>query len=154
MNELEKLIFDAQKKWGNEVVKAIVLKIDTLKIKWLGNLRRSISYDIKEGNVDFKMTDYGQFIDQGVNGLLQQVGSPFSFKGRIAGTAYHIKQWADSKGINEWALATSIQKKGIRPRKFFNSVIEARIPDLGDALLKVQSDYIDRVINRNNPENI
>ena len=148
MEELVKLLAEVQDKWGEETVKAIIKKLDSYPIKWQGTLRRSVSYSQKQsGDIEFLMADYGKFIDEGVDGTLIKRNSPYSFKGNIPGTAFYIKKWADSKGINPYAAATSIQRRGIEPRPFFNDVIESRIDDLGEAINKAQQEYIDKTIN-------
>ena len=142
MNDLLKILEAVANLWGQETVQAILKKIDTTGIKWNGSLRRSIMYSQKGTNIEFDMADYGKFIDEGVNGTLIKRGSPFSFKGKVGGTAAAIKPWATSKGLNEWAVAKSIQKKGIKKRPFFKSVIEFRAPSLEKAITKATEDYI------------
>lgn len=154
MEELTKLLIEVQDQWGAETVKAILKKLDSYPIKWRGTLRRSVSYAQKEtsGEIDFLMADYGKFIDEGVNGTLVQRNSPYSFRGNIPGTAYYLKEWATAKGINPYAAATSIQRKGIKPRPFFNDVIESRIDTLGEAILAAQQEYLDKTINNLNQD--
>lgn len=151
MKELIKLLEDVQDKWGKETVQAILKKIDSYPIKDLGVLRRSISYSQdRSGSVTFNMADYGQFVDKGVDGLLQSVGSTFKFRGNWKGTAFYLKEWAARKNLNPYAVAYKIQKEGVKPRPFFNSVIESRVPDLGVAINKAQSDYLASTINNLN----
>lgn len=149
MEELTKLLAEVQDQWGAETVKAILKKLDSYPIKWQGTLRRSISYaqDEKTSEIEFNMADYGKFIDEGVNGTLVKRNSPYSFKGNIPGTAFYLKQWASAKGINPYAAATSIQRKGIKPRPFFNDVIESRVDDLGEAIIAAQEEYLNKTIN-------
>lgn len=140
--DLKTIIEEASDKWGRETVAAILKKIDSYPIKWNGTLRRSISYEQEGTDITFNMTDYGKFIDEGVSGTVTKRATPYSFRGNYKGTAFFIKDWALSKGKNPWAVARVIQKKGIKPRPFFNSVIEARIPDLEPLIAQATEDYI------------
>ncbi len=152
MNEqLILLLQQAKAQWGIETVQAIKNKITEDNIIYQSNLLNSIGFtqdDTLDGNITFNMAEYGKFIDEGVNGIQESQGSQFSFKGNYKGTAVAIKQWADSKGLNNWAVAHSIQKKGIQPRRFFNSVIESRIPNLEQLLDTAYRTYLDAMINR------
>lgn len=140
--DLKKIIEEASDKWGRETVAAILKKIDSYPIKFEGTLRRSISYEQEGTDISFNMADYGKFIDEGVDGTKIKRGSQYSFKGNYKATAYFIKDWALSKGLNRWAVARTIQKKGIKPRPFFTSVIEKRVPDLEPIISKAVEDYI------------
>ena len=149
-DQLILLLQQAKAQWGIETVQAIRNKINEEGLIFQSNLVNSIAYeqdDTLDGNISFKMTDYGKFLDEGVNGTLTNVGSQFSFKGNWKGTAVAIKEWADSKNLNNWALGHSIQKKGIQPRKFFNSVIESRIPNLATNLDTAYRTYLNNMIN-------
>lgn len=149
--ELINIIKSVKDKWGAETVQAILNEIDKQDIKWNGNLRRSISYEQDpglDGDISIFMADYGQFQDEGVNGLNLNRGSKFNFRiTSIGGVAYHIKPWADSKGLDNWAVARSIVRKGIKPRPFFTSVIEKRIESLGLDIEQALTDYLNRTID-------
>jgi hypothetical protein len=149
MNDLRDLLEQASDQWGSDTVQAILKELRKYPVKWEGTLDRSIIYELdSSGNVDIFMADYGQFQDQGVDGTQVKRNSPFSFKGKIAGTAKAIKKWADAKGLNNWAVATTVQRKGIKPRPFFNSVITNRIPDLAAAIQQAQIDYINKQVDK------
>lgn len=145
------ILQEAKRQWGAETVEAIKLKINDGDIIWQSNLLNSIRFEqdgTLDGEIQFKMTEYGKFIDEGVNGTSNSVGSQFSFQGKWKGTAEAIKPWADSKGINPYAVAKSIQKEGIKPRRFFNSVIESRLPDLATNLEVAYTTYLNETINK------
>ena len=149
-DQLILLLLQAKAQWGIETVQAIRNKINEEGLIWQSNLVNSIGFsqdDTLDGNISFKMTDYGKFLDEGVNGTLTNVGSQFSFKGNWKGTAIAIKEWADSKNLNNWALGHSIQKKGIQPRRFFNSVIESRLSNLEINLDTAYRTYLNNMIN-------
>lgn len=138
--------------WGAGTVQAIIKKLDSYPIKWKGTLRRSISYsqeDDLDGNIEFNMADYGKFIDEGVNGSRSVYTTAYSFRGNYGGMAYHLTEWANSKGINRYAAARSIQKKGIKPRPFFKSVVESRATDLGQSITDGMRDWAENNLGNN-----
>ena len=146
MNEELKKILD---EWGAETVGKIIQAIDTNNLKWRGTLRRSIIYQIGEDNIQFLMADYGKFFDENSD-------SPTFKKGSKGALAYHLKDWASSKGLNSWAVATNIVKRGRLKRKpvnFFTAVIEKQIanlaPKLDDGIIR----YLDQRIQIINQEN-
>jgi hypothetical protein len=144
------VIQDAKRQWGIETVNAIKKKIEQEDLIFQRTLLDSIGLnqdDTLDGNITFKMTDYGKFLDEGVNGTENQFGSQFSFQGNWRGTGAAIQDWATSKGLNPWATAKSIQKKGIEPRKFFNSVIETRLPQLALDIEAAYATYLNNIIN-------
>lgn len=101
------------------------------------------------------MIEYGQFLDLGVNGARSAFTSPYQFRGisenkpeKIRAMGGALKEWADSKGLNPWAVAWSMQRKGLKPRRFFNSVIELRVNEVLPGLLeKAYLDYLEGLTN-------
>lgn len=151
MNDLILLLQQVKRDWGIETVAAIQRAIESEGAQFSNELFNSITYvqeDTLDGDITFKMADYGRFVDEGVNGLLTTWNSPYSFRGNWAGTAAAIQDWAQAKGLNQWSLGRSIQNKGIKPRKFFKSVIENRLPDLATQLELAYTNYITSTINR------
>lgn len=150
MNDLILLLQQVKLEWGIETVNAIKARIQEEQAIYEGTLLDSITIQQEEnldGNISFKMTEYGKFIDEGVNGLLQSQGSQYSFRGNWKGTALAIQSWARAKGLNEWSTARSIQDKGITPRRFFKSVIENRLPQLARDLEVAYTTYLEQQIN-------
>jgi len=152
MNELIEILLRVKSDWGMETVNAIKEKIAQENAIFSSDLQNSITFTqdtTLDGDVNFIMNDYGQFVDEGVNGLAQQWGSPYSFKGNWKGTAMAVTDWAAAKGLNKWALGHSIQREGIKPRRFFKSVIETRanvnLPEMLDTAYR---QYLDSITNR------
>lgn len=145
------ILQEAKREWGAETVEAIKLKINEDDIIFQSVLLNSIDFKqdtTLDGEINFKMSDYGKFIDKGVNGTSVSVGSEFSFRGKWKGTALAIKPWADAKGLNPYAVARTIQRDGIKPRRFFESVIESRLPDLAKDLEAAYTKYLNDAINK------
>lgn len=148
--ELINLLKQIKDQWGRETVAAILRTMDTKRnsLNFNGTLRKSISYEQDkslDGDISFFMADYGHFLDQGVNGTRSAYSTPFSFSGdkdKIRKMGGALKPWADAKGLNPWALAYSLQRKGIEPRRFFDSVVETRIGILGESLTQAIADSI------------
>lgn len=147
--QLLNIIRQVKDKWGQETVAAIITEIDRQGIKWNGSLRRSISYEQSEGldgDVSIFMTDYGKFIDEGT-GTFGPRNQRIPLQS-IPKIAYHLKQWATSKNLNPYAVATNIVKRGgVKPKPFFTSVIEKRLNDLGLDIESSIVQYLEDSIN-------
>lgn len=149
MKELQILLQRAEAQWGRDTVAAIIRQMRTYPIRWQGTLQRSIVFKQKDLELDFFMADYGKFIDEGIGifGPSRKPPGP-RFKGALA---HYLKPWADSKGLNSWAVATNIVKRGgIRPRPFFKSVIEQRIPMLDTYLDNAYTEYLNTMVENAN----
>lgn len=147
MNDIKQILKEVKDKWGRETVEAIIRKISSYPIRDRGTLSRSITYaqDDAEDDIEFFMADYGKFIDEGV-GIFGPRKQRIP-KESIPGMAYHLKSWATSKNLNPWAVATNIQKRGgIKPRPFFKSVIESRVPQLGEMVTEAYNQYLESKI--------
>lgn len=127
-----------------------------------GGLEESIRMPVKMfGTVmsaTLYMADYYDFVNKGVRGIggvrktgakpgeqgpkagepweLKAPNSPYKF--RKGPKVSHIRQWAKSKGLNEYAVRTSIAHKGIRPRYFFDNCMKETF--YGEAFNRFKSD--------------
>ena len=109
-------------------------------------LYNSLSYQLVVGensfSLAFKMEDYGDFQDLGVRGAggtrkttsafkrtnnkgkiwkQKAPDSPFSFKEGKKPSVKHFKAWAESKGLNPYAVRESVFRQGIPATKFFST---------------------------------
>ena len=157
MEDLDDIILQAQRLWGDETVKAIKKKIQKENVIWKSQLYNSIGYDFdtNKGEFDFYMEDYGVFQDDGVKSSYGRGTSDagYQFRGNWQGMAFHLKQWARSKNINPYAAAYSIQNKGIKPKRFFNDVIEHRLDLLPKAINTAITKHMDAQVERLNRDN-
>jgi|694.fasta_scaffold115843_4 hypothetical protein len=159
--ELITLLKQIKAQWGQETVAAILRTMDTKRsrLTFTGGLRSSVKYkqasDI-DGDISFSMAPYGQFVDKGVKGVNSNYAAnkdtTFSFKSLNSrfGIAFHVKKWANAKGLNEYAVATNLAKKGIEARKFFDTVIESRVGILGEYITRGIADFFEAEANRLN----
>jgi len=120
-----------------------------------GGLEKSIRMPVKM--FGFRMTatlylaDYYDYLNQGVKGIggirksgdkkgqgwvIKAPNSPYQFKKgpRVS----HIKGWAKSKGLNEYAVRSSIAHTGIKPRYFFDNCMKETF--YGEAFNKFKTD--------------
>lgn len=157
--ELIDLLKQIKATWGRETVAAILKEMDKKrnKLSFTGNLRASVKAEQAtdlDGDVTFKMAPYGQFVDKGVKGVNSNYtankDTTFSFKALDSrfGVAHYVKKWANSKGLNEYAVATNIVKKGIEARKFFDTVIQSRINILGEDITQGIAEYMESQIGK------
>lgn len=149
MQDFDKYLIEAQEKWGRETVAAIIKAIDSYPIRWRNTLKNSIKYTLPDKADELptiSMADYGKFVDEGT-GIFGPRKTRIP-KTSIKGIAFYIKPWADSKGLNNWAVATNIVKRGgIKPRPFFTTVIEARLPRWGELATEALRQYTEDKIN-------
>ncbi len=139
-------LYSIIQEWGDKVVSEMKLKLLQSGTRD-GNLTNSLRFDAVSGQ--FEMEYYGQYIDLGT-----WAKGPFSLKPptpntpqynkTVAGMAHGMELWANQRGLNEWAVAKSILRKGgLSPRHFFSDTIEENIdllaPLVGDAIIE----YID-----------
>ena len=124
-----------------------------------GNLEQSIKMPIKM--FGFKMiatlylADYYDYLNQGVRGIggvrkyekgvklkspkpweIKAPDSPYQFK--RGPKVSHVRQWAKSKGLNEYAVRNTIAKTGIRPRYFFDNCMSQTF--YGEAFNRFKTD--------------
>lgn len=113
-----------------------------------GNLFNSIDAEIKGLWVNFLMTDYGEFVDKGVNGVKKKWGSPFSYTNSMPPTSSFDKcvvrkgiapRDKSGKFINrsslKFAIAKNIYKNGIKPTMFFTKPFERGFNRLDNELI-------------------
>lgn len=106
-----------------------------------GSLQKSIRMPVKMFGFRMVATlylaDYYDYLNQGVKGIggvrksgdkkgqpweIKAPNSPYQFK--KGPKVSHVRQWAKSKGLNEYAVRNSIAKTGIRPRYFFDNCMQ------------------------------
>ena len=140
-------------------VRYVVLKsrknLDTLKKNSSKKLYNSIKGESKlmknSFGVYFSMEDYGHFQDKGVNGLIKNQGSEYSFRKGYPSRQMlaNLDKWIIRKGIAprnvkgqfqsrkglRFIIARSIYMTGIKPSLFFTKPFEAAYKTLPDTLI-------------------
>lgn len=120
-----------------------------------GNLEQSIKMPVKMFGFRMVATlylaDYYDYLNQGVKGIggtrksgdrkgqpweIKAPNSPYQFK--KGPSVSHVRQWAKSKGLNEYAVRNSIARTGIRPRYFFDNCMQETF--YGEAFNKFKTD--------------
>lgn len=131
---LHKSIFETQ----NSFIKKLKQKLP----KETGSLINSVEASKDKFSFEILIADYFKFIDQGVNGTENSVGSIFSYSKKKP-PIKSIEGFANRKGINKWALQNSLFKKGIKPQKisekivfedFEENILDAYIKDIQDGI--------------------
>jgi hypothetical protein len=122
------------------------------------SLRYSVYYSNDKFSMSFFMEDYGQFQDQGVKGAggtrkttsafkrtnnkgkiwkQKAPNSPFAYKDKKPPVSA-FKAWAESKGLNPYAVRESVYRQGIPATKFFSTPFNIAInklpPDIANAI--------------------
>lgn len=132
-----------------------------------GRLSKSLEGDLKVNpnslEVDILMEKYGKFMDQGVSGTERKFNTPYSFKKGIQNrpSPKHFNGWIVKKGLAprdergrftarkalSFAIATSIQKKGIKPRLFLTKAFEKNIKTLPEEIVEAYALDVESFIN-------
>ena len=126
-------------------------------------LYNSLQYKLFVGENSFtlgiEMEDYGDFQDKGVRGAggtrkttsafnrrnnkgkiwkQKAPDSPYSFKEGKKPSVKHFRRWAESKGLNPFAVRESVFRQGITPTKFFSTPFKIAFnrlpPDIANAI--------------------
>jgi hypothetical protein len=92
-------------------------------------LRKSIKLNKTEDGFYIDGLLYYHFLDKGVSGSLKakdaysifQYNTPFSYKDKKPPISA-LKEWADAKNINVYAVQNSIFRKGLVPRRIGDKV--------------------------------
>jgi hypothetical protein len=124
-----------------------------------GSLQKSIKMPVKMFGFRMVATlylaDYYDYLNQGVKGIggtrkykkgvklnipepwvIKAPNSPYQFK--KGPSVSHVRQWAKSKGLNQYAVRNSIARTGIRPRYFFDNCMKETF--YGEAFNKFKTD--------------
>ena len=125
--------------FGNEIQTELRESLQSKGSENTAVLGQSIIFDIEFlGSAylfELKMEKYGDFIDEGVAGIggnksdgtayeAVQTSGRFSFKEGKKPPLF--KEWAQSKGVNPFAVRESIFRKGIKGNKWFTEVMNQR----------------------------
>jgi hypothetical protein len=122
------------------------------------SLRYSVYYSNDNFSLTFSMEDYGQFQDKGVKGAggtrkttsafkrtnnkgkiwrQKAPNSPFAYKDKKPPVSA-FKAWAESKGLNPFAVRESVYRQGIPATKFFSTPFNIAFnklpPDIANAI--------------------
>ncbi|MFC4477415.1 hypothetical protein [Flavobacterium chungangensis] len=131
---------------------------------WTGRMLEAIDMEIfqdSEGDLAIEVLGehYQDYLDEGVNGVgfnktksgkLDKrfkanrsvvTGSPYSFRA-LKPPVDALAPWANSKGISVWAVQNSVYRRGIKPIKFFNEVLDKEMENFTDYIAEIQADNI------------
>ncbi len=122
--------------FGNEIQKELRESLQSKGSENTAVLGQSIIFDIEFlGSAyifELKMEKYGDFIDEGVEGVggnksdgtaysKVQTSGRFSFKQGKKPPLF--KEWSQSKGVNPFAVRESIFRKGIKANNWYSEVM-------------------------------
>ncbi len=118
--------------WGQDTVTAIQATLVAQRNIASRTLLDSIEYTVGDGFVQFTMAEYGHYVDVGTKPHWAPI-APF-------------KTWARLKRLPPsaaFAVRASIAKKGTKPHRFFDQVIQREIANLLPKLDKGFIEYLD-----------
>lgn len=99
-------------KLGNEIINAMRKDIANNSGKLSKSINRSVKTTMFGSELTISMLTYGKYVDSGTRGTKTGLAN------RKLPPIDSLKQWANSKNINVWALAKSIQMYGTKPHPF------------------------------------
>lgn len=137
----------ALSRFARAVVKQARTNLTRKGHKFSGDLSKSLdnwSVRVTQNSVyiSFAMEEYGDFQDLGVKGAANfkshkmQRFTPYKYKDRVP-PARALREWARSKGRNEYAVARNIYKRGIPQTLFFTKAFESQFNNLPETILDV-----------------
>lgn len=155
---LTEAVADIVLSWTDELIQDMRTDLDRQVKSKRNNLAQSISPSLivtRNGvSMELSLADYYDFVDKGVNGMQGNQGSIYSYKTARPSKkhAQAIAEWITDAGIDfkgrgsdnyakarlnaGYAMATSIKKKGLKPKPFFDKNInQARVEDLSQRIL-------------------
>ena len=115
-----------------------------------GSLINSINYKLRDTakgiQIILEANDYLKFVDQGINGVKQSQGSPYSYKLKYP-PIKEIKRWISIKGLalNPYAVQRSIFNKGIKPTHVLRRTVK-EIETSKTFIKKYEEGVVDRLI--------
>lgn len=153
-----KSVFDVLQEFGNQIQSDLISSLDARKANDTFGLRQSIQFDITFLGVGYtfelRMNKYGDFIDQGVEGVggmkadgsswrKHSIDSPFRYKQNKIPSAEHFEGWAYRKRLNPFAVRESVFHRGLKPNHFYSEVVtEQRIEKLAEDLAQAGANEI------------
>jgi hypothetical protein len=172
MSESRKLIQQELKEFIRNVVQQSRSNLTKLKKNHTKSLYNSIKgfSKVSKNSIElyFEMDLYGQFQDQGVRGAggvrkstsafkktnnkgkiwkQNAPNSPFRFRDKKP-SVKHFEAWANSKGLNPYAVRESVYRQGIKPSLFFTKPFNKAFKDLPNELIeKYGLEMADQMLN-------
>lgn len=128
-------------------------------------LYNSLDYKVSETSegtsIEFFMSEYGQFVDQGVSGKRVKYDTPFQFKKMPNIGA--IQKWVKQRGLKlrdekgrfkkggsktlAFLISRSMLDKGMKPSLFFTKPFDRFFENIDDDLLEAMIADIDSLID-------
>lgn len=96
-----------------------------------GALANSYRGNADINGIEIYGLDYFKFVEEGVNGTEKSWGSPYSFNDKMPPASSF-----SSYGENQYAIAKSVFKNGIKPRDIITSNLDSKVDKFGDDLIE------------------
>jgi len=121
-------------KIGKEIVKELIKNLSKHGLQ-SSDLANSINYKINQGVLIIDMNEYGEFVDSGTKPHMPPVDE--------------LNSWAQSKGLNVWAVAMNINKFGTEAQPFlldFDKIINDITEEITESGFELFEDDVDDII--------
>lgn len=110
------------------------------------SLSNSITYEVDENGAEIKANSYFPYVDKGVNGKKQKRGSIYSYNDKKPPIS-SLREWANKRSINVFALQTSIYNKGTKPKMIIENTEEPSVELITDGYI---NDIIEEIKSSSN----
>jgi len=144
--ELDKLLYDLSMDISNQLREALVKRnINTTSLGLSQSIKPTKPEIVGNGiEVEIQADHYWKFVNYGVNGTKEKHGAPEWGTQPKTGTTFHqeILAWIPKRGVMAkpdengniptydqiaWAIQGKIRRDGIKPRPFYNDVINNKL---------------------------
>jgi len=108
-------------------------------------LKNSITYKANDEGFVIDAFDYLYYQDKGVNGVKKSRGSEYSYTNKKPKITKSLRDWSKKRGLNVWAVQTSIYNNGIPAKNFitkadtavdFSEITEAYSKDIEEQMFQ------------------
>jgi len=156
----QELVEATLNKFAKRVIQQARTNLTKKKKNFDKTLYNSLTYTLNVSKnsfyLNFYMEDYGAYQDEGVKGAggtrkttssfnrrnnkgkiwkQKAPNSRFKFKEGKKPSVKHFKKWAESKGLNPYAVRESVFRQGISPSKFFTTPFRLQFQKLPQELI-------------------
>jgi len=116
---LSAIVYRKLLEYGQKTVNRAKAKLKRKPLSSNSDLVKSVAFKVSQnGSIEFEFNEYGENVDRGRR------------RGAKPPPVKAIKKWAESKGLNPYAVSKSISKKGIRPyRWIYTSFPDSKFPN-------------------------
>lgn len=117
-------------KWMQNYIQKLKIRVPRQSTALSKSIKGKLS---DNGDMEFTALDYFAYQDEGVSGTKVKRNTPFTYREKMPPISA-FKAYSKTLG-GQYAIAKSIQLKGIKPNNFFKDKMEEDFADIPEAIL-------------------